>query len=82
MWAGAGSPEINGSPLFVGGALPTTWAGFKLASNSPGRNAGTDGLDVGIKFHKMAVAFAGETFARARISEVYTIMSEPSLAGC
>ena len=32
MWSGASSPNISGSPTFVGGAHPTTWAGFELTA--------------------------------------------------
>jgi hypothetical protein len=49
MWSGASSPNISGTPTFVGGASPTTWAGFELTSGSTGHNAGTDGLDVGVR---------------------------------
>lgn len=48
LYSGASSPNINGSPIFAGGANPTTWAGFKLATGSPGTNAGSDGKNVGI----------------------------------
>lgn len=49
MWSGASSPNLNGTPTFVGGAHPTTWAGFALASGSPGHGGGSDGQDVGIR---------------------------------
>jgi hypothetical protein len=42
-------PNLSGTPRFVGGANPTTYAGFQLASGSPGKNAATDGLDVGAR---------------------------------
>lgn len=48
LFAGATSPNINGTPIFVGGASPTTWDGFKLAPGSPGIGASTDGTNVGI----------------------------------
>lgn len=38
---------ISGSPTFVGGSNPTTWAGFQLAAGSLGKNRATDGSDVG-----------------------------------
>lgn len=38
-----------GTPQFVGGANPTTYAGFRLAPGSPGKGAASDGLDVGIR---------------------------------
>jgi parallel beta-helix repeat protein len=50
LFVGAASPDLNGSPTFVGGANPSTQtgiAGFALASNSAGKNAATDGTDVG-----------------------------------
>jgi hypothetical protein len=47
LFSGATSPNINGNPIFVGGTNPTTIAGFALAANSPGKNAATDGKDVG-----------------------------------
>jgi len=49
MWPGASSPNINGSATFVGGAHPTTWAGFELAAGSTGHAAGSDGQDIGIR---------------------------------
>ncbi len=38
-----------GRPLFVGGAHPTTYAGYRLAPGSPGRGAASDGGDLGIR---------------------------------
>ena len=49
MWSGASSPNISGSPAFVGGAQPTTWAGFELTAGSAGHHGASDGLDVGIR---------------------------------
>ena len=49
MWSGASSPNISGTATFVGGAHPTTWAGFELTSGSTGHDGGSDGLDVGIR---------------------------------
>jgi hypothetical protein len=45
---GTGSHTINGSPSYVGGSLPSTYAGFKLASGSLGTNSASDGNDIGI----------------------------------
>jgi hypothetical protein len=42
-----GTNAIAGTPTFVGGTASTTWSGWQLASSSVGRNAGTDGLDIG-----------------------------------
>jgi hypothetical protein len=49
MWPGASAPNISGTPSFVGGTRPTTWAGFELTSGSAGHAAGSDGRDVGIR---------------------------------
>ncbi len=43
-----GTGGITGTPTMVGGAHPTTWAGFKLAPGSPGYGAASDGLNMGI----------------------------------
>jgi hypothetical protein len=54
LYSGASSPNINGTPIYTGGANPTTQtgiAGFALASGSPGKNAATDGQDVGTNFY-------------------------------
>jgi len=37
------------NPIYVGGSTPTTWAGWALASNSPGKGTATDGGDVGAR---------------------------------
>jgi hypothetical protein len=44
---GCSSPNFNGTPVFVGGASPTTYAGYALASTSPGYHSATDGGQVG-----------------------------------
>lgn len=49
LGVGGRPPNLSGTPRFVGGANPTTYAGFQLASGSPGKNAATDGLDVGAR---------------------------------
>ena len=38
----------TGAPAFAAGARPVTWAGFELASRSPGYHAAGDGRSVGI----------------------------------
>jgi hypothetical protein len=43
-----GTGDIIGVPILSGGSIPTTWAGFKLTSNSPGYHAASDGLSMGI----------------------------------
>jgi hypothetical protein len=43
----SGPNAISGTPTFVGGSLPSTWAGWRLAAGSAGKNAGSDGLDIG-----------------------------------
>jgi hypothetical protein len=49
MWAGASSPNINGTPSFVGGTRPSTWSGFELTPGSAGHAGASNGLDVGIR---------------------------------
>ncbi|MBW3609195.1 MAG: right-handed parallel beta-helix repeat-containing protein, partial [Actinobacteria bacterium] len=53
--AGGRNDEL-GVPLFVGGARPTTYEGFRLAAGSPGKGTASDGLDRGARI--------GETSAR------------------
>jgi hypothetical protein len=44
-----GTGDIKGTPTFVGGANPTTFAGFALASGSAGIGAASDGTNIGIE---------------------------------
>lgn len=41
---------IMGLPTFIGGANPTTYAGFQLAAGSLGKNDASDGLDRGVVY--------------------------------
>lgn len=43
-----GTHNIAGTPTFAGGASPTTFAGFALATGSAGKGAASDGLDIGV----------------------------------
>ena len=45
----AQSGDFIGTPTFVGGASPSTYEGYALATGSPGKGAASDGLDVGIR---------------------------------
>jgi hypothetical protein len=47
--SGASGSNFNGTPTFVGGATPTTWAGYELDPDSDGVGAASDGHDVGIR---------------------------------
>lgn len=47
--SGASGSNFNGTPIFVGGSNPTSWAGYFLASNSPGLTGAIDGGRVGIR---------------------------------
>jgi hypothetical protein len=47
--AASGTNAVVGTPVFVGGANPTTYAGYQLASNSPGRGNASDGNDLGAR---------------------------------
>ena len=42
-----GTNNIIGTPTFIGGTSPTTWAGYQLTSSSLGYQAATDGKDMG-----------------------------------
>jgi hypothetical protein len=44
-----GTGDITGTPIFVGGANPTTYAGYRLAAGSPGKGAASDGSDMGVR---------------------------------
>jgi hypothetical protein len=44
----SGTNAIIGSPTFVEGTSPTTYAGYQLTSTSLGYRAGSDGKDMGI----------------------------------
>jgi len=45
--SGTGTNNIIGTPIYVGGSTPTTWEGYKLAAGSIGKNAASDGQDMG-----------------------------------
>jgi hypothetical protein len=45
---GTGTHDILGTPTYVGGAHPTTYAGFALAPGSLGKGNASDGTDRGI----------------------------------
>ncbi|BFU93457.1 MAG: hypothetical protein NTNFB02_01790 [Nitrospira sp.] len=44
----SGSNNLIGTPTFVGGSSPNTWTAYQLSSASLGKNAGSDGKDMGI----------------------------------
>lgn len=43
-----GTGSLNGTPTWVGGLTPTTYAGFALTSGSLGKAAASDGTDIGV----------------------------------
>lgn len=43
----SGSHDVNGTPTYVGGASPSSYAGFALTSGSLGHAAASDGTDIG-----------------------------------
>lgn len=47
--SGALGGNFNGTPVFAGGASPTTWSGYFLGAGSPGLTNATDGGSVGIR---------------------------------
>ena len=50
-----GSSPVNGIPTFVGGASPSKFSDFVLASGSVGKGAASDGKDIGINLATQAV---------------------------
>lgn len=46
-----GTNSIQGTPTFIGGASPPTWAGWKLSSGSLGYLNGSDGNDRGVNYY-------------------------------
>ena len=46
---GGGTGDIIGAPALVGGAQPTTWAGFGLKAGSLGIGAASDGTNNGVE---------------------------------
>jgi hypothetical protein len=47
--AGPGTGDLRGSPQYVGGPTPSTFAGFYLAPGSPGIGAASDGTNMGLE---------------------------------
>lgn len=49
---GGGGGNLSGSPTYVGGALPATWAGLSLTAGSLGKGVGTNpaGSDIGASY--------------------------------
>jgi hypothetical protein len=49
--SGAASGDISGSPTYVGGSIPTAWAGFQLSASSLGKGdaAVPAGSDIGVE---------------------------------
>jgi hypothetical protein len=45
--SGTGANDLRGTPAFVGGSAPATYAGYALASGSPGKANASDGKDRG-----------------------------------
>jgi hypothetical protein len=45
----SGVGEITGTPVFTGGASPSTYDGYHLAGGSPGKDVASDGTDMGIR---------------------------------
>jgi hypothetical protein len=54
--SGAVTGDISGSPNYIGGVIPTTWAGFQLASGSLGKSAASvpSGSDIGVVISQVA----------------------------
>jgi hypothetical protein len=55
----SGVASLRAKPVFVGGAKPTSYAGYALAAGSPGKGSASDGLDRGINLGAGARPAAG-----------------------
>jgi len=44
-----GAGNLTGAPTFVGGAHPSSYAGYRLAPGSVGKGSASDGADMGIQ---------------------------------
>lgn len=44
----AGAHSVSGSPTFVGGSTPSSFAGFALAGGSAGKGVASGGTDIGV----------------------------------
>jgi hypothetical protein len=53
---GSGTNNIVGTPIYVGGLLPTSWSGWQLLSGSPGYRAASDGSDMGASIGQAPLA--------------------------
>lgn len=62
-----GARGLIGRPQFVGGAHPTTYAGYRLAPGSPGRGAASDGGDLGIRLSAGAAPPSASRTASIRV---------------
>jgi hypothetical protein len=51
----SGTGDLFGMPAYVGGARPTTYAGYRLAPGSLGKGAASDGQDLGARIQPSAV---------------------------
>ena len=56
---GGDAHSIAGTPTYVGGANPTTITGYALAGGSIGKNAGSDGLDLGALIDSVGIKGSG-----------------------
>jgi len=59
------TPNLTGTPTFVGGTNPSTFAGYQLTSNSLGYKGATDGYDMGVVFTTTSTSLAAPTNLRA-----------------
>jgi hypothetical protein len=69
----SGAAEIRGLPTYVGGANPTSYAGYRLAARSLGQGNASDGLDRGARIGVSACqkARAGVKKARKKLQHAH-----------
>jgi hypothetical protein len=76
-----GSSNVIATPSFLGGSLPSTWAGWQLGSSSAGKNAGNDGQDMGTLFYGSGSVAAGSSCdcnsdGQTNVSDVQLIVNQ------
>ena|GEM_PF-2013204 len=71
-----GTGSLNGTPTWTGGASPIAYAGFALASGSLGKNAASDGTDMGINVPSSQWAGTFDCYGTTGCSNL------PTLATC
>jgi hypothetical protein len=68
--------SITGVPIFVGGTSPMALADFALSSTSPGKNAASDGKDIGADISQVGIQNAAPPTA---VNDSYSVYANHTL---